>query len=171
VELSTLEGKKQFRICAVVRFYGTDLGAIWLHYPVYSRLFQDRLVHSFDIFLTFFHLLVSFLVFAHDRRRDMGLLKLIGAAARTVVKAFLVETTLLSILGCITGGALGITLGWIATQEILPLLRGVTLAFSVDWGLLVFMIFLSLLLSHFAASRPAREFTTHHLELELVAGE
>jgi len=48
VELSTLEGKKQLRVCAVVRFYGTDLGALWLHYPVYSRLFQDRLVHSFD---------------------------------------------------------------------------------------------------------------------------
>jgi putative ABC transport system permease protein len=227
VEIPTGEGKKRFRICGVVRFYGTDLGAIWLHYPVYSRLFQDRLVHSFDIFLTskkeakkvkgeiesrwgrkynlyvldrpefermilgalksavyvayapalvagiitFFHLLVSFLVFAHDRRRDMGLLRLIGAGASMVIKTFLLETTLLSILGCISGGVLGITLGWLSTQEILPLLRGVTLAFSVDWVLLGFMILLSLFLSYFAASRSAREFTSGHLELELVAGE
>jgi hypothetical protein len=33
------------------------------------------------------------------------------------------------------------------------------------------MILLSLFLSYFAASRSAREFTSGHLELELVAGE
>ncbi|MEW5855359.1 MAG: FtsX-like permease family protein, partial [Myxococcota bacterium] len=51
VTLPTLEGPRPMRIRAVVEDYSSEIGAIFMDWPIYARLFQDPLVDSFNLYL------------------------------------------------------------------------------------------------------------------------
>lgn len=48
-----------------------------------------------------------------ERRRDVGALRLIGVSRQTIVRAVVLEASLISLVGSIMGAALGYVAGWI----------------------------------------------------------
>lgn len=48
-----------------------------------------------------------------ERRRDVGALRLIGVSRRTIVRAVVLEASLISLVGSVMGAALGYFAGWI----------------------------------------------------------
>ena len=78
------------------------------------------------------------LVTVHERTREIGIKKSIGANRRTILLEFLAEAFLLSLTGSIAGAALGLAIGFTGCAVL-------GLAFAVNIQSILFCIFFSLL--------------------------
>jgi putative ABC transport system permease protein len=68
------------------------------------------------------------LVSVTERTREIGLRKSVGARSRDILSQFLIESTLLSLLG----GILGIAVGWLASTIGTALIPDLTITLSLD---------------------------------------
>jgi len=76
----------------------------------------------------------TLLLSVHERRRELGLLRAVGARRRQLGSSVLQEAVLISVPGAVFGVLLGIGLGWAVTRTVN--FDG-QLVFAVPWGWLV----------------------------------
>jgi putative ABC transport system permease protein len=87
---------------------------------------------------------------ALERRRDIAVMKALGAGDRTVLELFLGEAALLGL----AGGAVGFALGGLAAHHLALRLFGVTL--RLVWWTFPVVCLVSVLVALVAASLPVR---------------
>ncbi|WP_136715438.1 ABC transporter permease [Halorientalis salina] len=88
------------------------------------------------------------LVSVRERTREIGIMKAVGATNRDVLQLFLVEATLLGLLGALVGTPLGILGGWIVTQY-----ADLPLVLAYEWFALAIAV--GVLVGIFAGLYPA----------------
>ncbi len=102
-----------------------------------------------------------------ERRRELGLLRIMGMTDRRVQRMVRLESALIAALGTITGIALGLTIGWGMIASI-DRLSDANIGFSFPAPLLLLVLVLGVTLGALASFIPARRST--HLEvLDAVA--
>ena len=74
------------------------------------------------LFMGAFIIFNTFRTIVAERRRDIGMLRAIGASRRTVVGVFLIEGLIQGVAGTLAGMLLGYLLAWGGTAAIAPLL-------------------------------------------------
>ncbi|MFB6179162.1 MAG: ABC transporter permease [Halorientalis sp.] len=88
------------------------------------------------------------LVSVRERTREIGIMKAVGATNRDVLQLFLVEATLLGLLGALVGTPLGVLGGFVVTQYAeLPL--------TLAWGWFALAIGIGILVGIVAGLYPA----------------
>lgn len=91
---------------------GVALGELWQN--IGSAEVGLRVVASFAVAIGLTGMLVALYSSLDARRREMAILRAVGAGPRTIVLLLVLESTLLALLGCLIGVALvylGLTLG------------------------------------------------------------
>ncbi|RZN61966.1 MAG: FtsX-like permease family protein, partial [Methanonatronarchaeia archaeon] len=63
-----------------------------------------------------------------ERTREIGIMKAVGAKNRDIIQLFLVESTILGIVGAAVGVVLGLGVGWLGTNLI-----GWPMVYPLDW--------------------------------------
>jgi putative ABC transport system permease protein len=91
-----------------------------------------------------------------ERRREIGLLRVLGASAARVSRAVRYEAAALSALGIALGVFAGAAIGWILIHVVNKQSFGWTIRTDVPWGFLAGALALVLLATLAAAGRPAR---------------
>jgi len=91
-----------------------------------------------------------------ERRREIGLLRVLGASAARVSRAVRYEAAALSALGLALGVLAGAAMGWILIHVVNRQSFGWTIRTDVPWGFLAGALGLVLLATLAAAGRPAR---------------
>ena len=98
-----------------------------------------------------------------ERRREIGVRRALGATRAGIGSQFLTESVLLSLLGGLVGGVLGVavSLGYAAVRRISPVLPGLPIALGLAGSLLV-----GLVAGLYPAMRAARMTPTTALRSE-----
>lgn len=91
-----------------------------------------------------------------ERRREIGLLRVLGASAARVARAVRLEAAALSVLGIALGVAAGSAMGWVLVHVVNRQSFGWTIRTDVPWLFLAGALALVLLATLAAAGRPAR---------------
>lgn len=91
-----------------------------------------------------------------ERRREIGLLRVLGASASRVARAVRFEAAALSALGTLLGVLSGAAMGWILIHVVNRQSFGWTIRTEVPWLFLVSALALVFLATLAAAGRPAR---------------
>ena len=93
-----------------------------------------------------------------ERRRELGLLRVVGMEDRRVRRMVRVESVLISALGTITGVVLGVFTGWALIFGI-DRLSEAGIAFSLPGGMLALVLVLGIGLGFLASLIPAQRST------------
>ena len=93
-----------------------------------------------------------------ERRRELGLLRIIGMVDRRVQRMVRLESVIISTLGTVSGLVLGLVLGFGLISAI-NRLSDATVAFTFPWPLLAVILVLGVLLGFLASVIPARRST------------
>jgi putative ABC transport system permease protein len=89
------------------------------------------------------------------RRRELGLLRAVGATPQQVFRSVLVEALLMAILGTATGLAVGIPLEWYTVRILLFVETGTLLAMQFPWTTAATILVLMLICAALASLGPA----------------
>jgi len=92
---------------------------------------------------------------AHERTRELGLLRAIGATRAQVRSALRWESTLVATIGAVTGLVLGLFLGWAAIRALGAAGTGAALPFEIPTLQLALLIAAGTLGGLLAGARPA----------------
>jgi lipoprotein-releasing system permease protein len=65
------------------------------------------------VFVAAFAIISHLILMVTEKRREIGVLRAIGAGARSIMLIFMAEGVLIGLVGTLVGAALGITIGWI----------------------------------------------------------
>jgi putative ABC transport system permease protein len=93
-----------------------------------------------------------------ERRRELGLLRVVGMTDRLVQRMVRIESLLIAALGTLTGVALGLLTGW-ALIHAIDRLTDASLAFSVPFGTIALVLVLGVVLGVLASLLPSRRST------------
>jgi putative ABC transport system permease protein len=91
-----------------------------------------------------------------ERRREIGLLRVLGASAAGVSRAVRYEAAALSALGIALGVFAGAAMGWILIHVVNKQSFGWTIRTDIPWAFLAAALALVALATLAAAGRPAR---------------
>lgn len=94
-----------------------------------------------------------------ERRRELGLLRIVGMKDRSVQRMVRIESILISILGTVIGAVLGVFTGWALIQAISRLVDDVDLAMNWAVGRVLLVLVVGVLLGILAAWLPAKRST------------
>jgi lipoprotein-releasing system permease protein len=105
-----------------------DLGKA-LGFPYWTRDWMDMNRNLFSaiqlektamfVILTLIVFVAAFAIISHlilmvaEKRREIGVLRTLGAEARSIMVIFMAEGVLIGLVGTLVGTALGVTIGWI----------------------------------------------------------
>ena len=92
-----------------------------------------------------------------ERRQQIGMLRAIGFNRGMVTASFMIESSMITLLGVISGAALGLWLSYNLLTSDYFLGTGAESDFIVPWGTVVFFLMLSLAASLLMAYIPARQ--------------
>jgi putative ABC transport system permease protein len=92
-----------------------------------------------------------------ERRQQIGMLRAIGFNRRMVTASFMIESSMITLLGVISGAALGLWLSWNLLTSDYFLGSGAQTGYIVPWGTVLFFLILSLAASLLMAYIPARQ--------------
>ena len=92
-----------------------------------------------------------------ERRQQIGMLRAIGFNRRMVTASFMIESSMITLLGVISGAALGLWLSWNLLTSDYFLGSGAEKGYIVPWGTVLFFLILSLAASLLMAYIPARQ--------------
>jgi len=90
-----------------------------------------------------------------ERRKEIGIMKAIGAQNKDILSIFLIESGLLGIIGGLVGVAIGLGLAFLVSGAAGAALGGITLKVQTSIPLILFSISFSLLVGIFAGLIPA----------------
>jgi putative ABC transport system permease protein len=78
-----------------------------------------------------------------ERTREIGIRRAIGAKRKQIIGQFLIETTVLSMIGGLIGIAIGISIPWVITffTEMVTVISGYSLVLSLGISISIGMIF------------------------------
>jgi putative ABC transport system permease protein len=93
-----------------------------------------------------------------ERRRELGLLRIVGMTDKRVQRMVRLESALIAALGTVTGMALGLVVGWGLVLSI-DRLSDAGLGFALPASLLALILVLGVLLGFLASLIPARRST------------
>jgi len=140
-----------------------------LHKDLYSVMQIERwtayIILCMIVCVATFNVLGSLTMGVIEKRRDIGILKAIGATRRSILKIFMVEGILVGTIGTLLGSALGLLICYVQiTYQVFPLDPTVYIipAIPVEVRWTDFLVvsgasmLLSLLASLYPASRAAR---------------
>jgi lipoprotein-releasing system permease protein len=65
------------------------------------------------VFVAAFAIISHLILMVTEKRREIGVLRALGAGARSIMLIFMAEGVLIGFVGTLVGAALGITIGWI----------------------------------------------------------
>jgi putative ABC transport system permease protein len=91
-----------------------------------------------------------------ERRQQIGMLRAIGFNRRMVAASFMIESSMVALLGVLSGTVLGLWLSWNLLTSDYFLGTGAQTAYIVPWGTVIFFLLLSLTASLIMAYIPAR---------------
>jgi putative ABC transport system permease protein len=91
-----------------------------------------------------------------ERRQQIGMLRAIGFNRRMVAASFMIESSMVTLLGVVSGAALGLWLSWNLLTSDYFLGSGAQTSYIVPWGTVLFFLALSLAASLVMAYIPAR---------------
>jgi lipoprotein-releasing system permease protein len=113
-----------YRARRVAQALGKSLG-----FPYWARDWMDMNRNLFSaiqlektamfVILTLIVFVAAFAIISHlilmvtEKRREIGVLRALGAGARSIMLIFMAEGVLIGFVGTLVGAALGITIGWI----------------------------------------------------------
>ena len=97
------------------RFYATD----WMH--MHKNLFSWMALEKYAMFIVLslivavaaFNIISTLIMVVIEKRKEIGILKSIGATSTSIMKIFMFEGLVVGIIGTILGGALGFILCWV----------------------------------------------------------
>ena len=73
------------------------------------------------VFVAAFAIISHLILMVAEKRREIGVLRALGAGARSIMLIFMAEGVLIGLVGTLVGTALGVTIGWI--QETYKVVR------------------------------------------------
>ncbi len=98
----------------------------------------------------------TFSITVAQRRREMALLRAIGASTKQVTRSVIVESLLIGALASAVGALVGVGLGWLLLQGLGALGAGFDIALTVPPASIVTGIAIGTIITFFAAYVPAR---------------
>ena len=105
-----------------------------------------------SITIAVFGIVVTLLLAVHERRREIGLLRAVGATRPQVRSAIRWESVLTSLYGAVTGVVMGLVLGWVVVRALRD--QGLT-AYSVPVVDVLVIVVLAFVVGVVAAVVPA----------------
>lgn len=120
------------------------------------------LILSFILLIAAFNLIGSLIMLAIEKRKDVAILKSMGADSSIIRKIFLYEGMIISAIGAVVGMALGYLTGWLQQEfALVKINTGSTFvlnAYPVDflWTDFIAVFFTALLVGLIASYIPAR---------------
>ncbi len=107
------------------------------------------------MFVAALGVVTALLISVLQRRREMGLLRAIGALQAQVVRSVLAEAALMGVIGTLIGLAVGVPLQWYALQVIFPEETGFAFPVYIPWGEALLIAAASLATASLAGLGPA----------------
>jgi lipoprotein-releasing system ATP-binding protein len=69
------------------------------------------------VFVAAFAIISHLILMVTEKRREIGVLRALGAGARSIMLIFMAEGVLIGFVGTLVGAALGITIGWTSSRS------------------------------------------------------
>jgi putative ABC transport system permease protein len=98
---------------------------------------------------------IALLISVLQRRRELGLLRAVGASRSQVLRSVLAEALLMGLIGAVSGLLLGIPLEWYAVRIILLDEAGFLFPLVIPWMAAAWIILAAILLATLAGLGPA----------------
>jgi putative ABC transport system permease protein len=89
-----------------------------------------------------------------ERKKDIGIMKAIGAKNSQIFLQFFIESGMLGLIGGIVGIILGILVGWVGIKS-LGRIISTNLSLEIDWILLIGVFIGSFIIGGIAGISPA----------------
>jgi putative ABC transport system permease protein len=127
----------------------------------YKQLIEDRLntivyllyaLLAMSLVISMFGIANSLFLSIHERTREFGLLRAVGATRSQVRRIVRYESVITSAIGGVLGMAIGVLFAWLTTRS----LDEWNLGFTVPAGQLVVFLLLAVVVGVVAAALPAR---------------
>jgi putative ABC transport system permease protein len=121
-----------------------------------SRL--DQLVYllyallAMSVVISMFGIANSLFLSIHERTRELGMLRAVGATAAQVRRLIRYESVITSLIGGVLGTAVGIAFAWLTTFAV----KDLGVGFTVPVGQLVLFLVLAVIVGAVGAIAPAR---------------
>lgn len=90
-----------------------------------------------------------------ERRRTIGVLRALGVQARTVRRAFLLESAVITAEGLVLGSVLGVVTTWLLYRRS-SMFDGIRSGFPIEWPTILALVALTFLASLAATAAPSR---------------
>ncbi len=150
-------------------FYGSDW--TFTHGNLFNAIQMEKAMVSLLLFLIVlvaaFNIVSSLVMVVTDKKADIAILRTLGASPRTITRIFMVQGTIIGVIGTLSGAVLGVILatsissllGWINNALGLNLFAAYFVNYlpsELLWRDVAVIVGLSLLLSFLATIYPAR---------------
>lgn len=150
-------------------FYGSDW--TFTHGNLFNAIQMEKAMVSLLLFLIVlvaaFNIVSSLVMVVTDKKADIAILRTLGASPRTITRIFMVQGTIIGVIGTLSGAVLGVilatsissVLGWINNALGLNLFAAYFVNYlpsELLWRDVAVIVGLSLLLSFLATIYPAR---------------
>ncbi|HEX6621188.1 MAG TPA: FtsX-like permease family protein, partial [Solirubrobacteraceae bacterium] len=107
---------------------------------------------AMSIVISMFGIANSLFLSIHERTRELGMLRAIGATAAQVRRMIRYESVITSLIGGVLGTAVGILFAWLTTFAV----KDLGVGFSIPVGQLVVFLVLAVVVGVLGAVAPAR---------------
>ncbi|TXJ06109.1 MAG: lipoprotein-releasing ABC transporter permease subunit [Acinetobacter sp.] len=150
-------------------FYGSDW--TFTHGNLFNAIQMEKAMVSLLLFLIVlvaaFNIVSSLVMVVTDKKADIAILRTLGASPATITRIFMVQGTVIGVIGTISGAVLGVVLatsissilGWVNNTLGLNLFAAYFINYlpsELIWRDVFVIVGLSLLLSFLATIYPAR---------------
>jgi len=146
----------------------------WLYKIMNSEKLAVYLILSFILVIAAFNLIGALLMLVIEKKKDMAVLKSMGATSNLIMKIFFLEGIMLSSIGALLGIGLGTLVCWLQMKyELIKLNGGNTfvlnaypVSFKLDDFILVFLtvVVLGLIASYYPARKAYKQLTVEDLK-------
>ena len=152
----TAAGQRQVK-AALVQFPSAKVRTS-AQYSDYIGAQLDQIVYllyallAMSIVISMFGIANSLFLSIHERTRELGMLRAIGATAAQVRRMIRYESVITSLIGGVLGTAIGILFAWLTTFAV----KDLGVGFSIPVGQLLVFLVLAVVVGVLGAVAPAR---------------
>jgi putative ABC transport system permease protein len=127
-------------------------------YTDYVNAQVDQLVYllyallAMSVVISMFGIANSLFLSVHERTREIGMLRAVGATAAQVRRVIRYESVITSLIGGVLGTAIGVLFAWLTTFAV----KDLGVGFTIPLGQLVGFLVLAVVVGVVGAIAPAR---------------